>query len=63
MKDIKINKLQRNRDRWRHEAHKNPTDENGEPKESPETKSKRDQRKLNSKETFYLQKTAKKFGK
>ena len=28
MKDIKINKLQRERDHWRHEAHKNPTDEN-----------------------------------
>ena len=28
MKDIKINKLQRQRHHWRHEAHKNPTDEN-----------------------------------
>ena len=28
MKDIKINKLQRKRDHWRHKAHKNPTDEN-----------------------------------
>ena len=28
MKDIKINGLQRERDHWRHEAHKNPTDEN-----------------------------------
>ena len=28
MKDIKINKLQRDRDHWRHEAHKNPTDKN-----------------------------------
>ena len=28
MKDIKINKLQRDRDHWRYEAHKNPTDEN-----------------------------------
>ena len=27
-KDIKINKLQRERDHWRHEAHKNATDEN-----------------------------------
>ena len=26
MKDIKINKLQRERDHWRHEAHKNRTD-------------------------------------
>ena len=30
MKDIKINKLQRKRDHWRHEALKNPTDENWE---------------------------------
>ena len=30
MKDIKINNLQRERDHWRHEAHKNPTDENWE---------------------------------
>ena len=30
MKDIKINNLQRQRDHWRHEAHKNPTDENWE---------------------------------
>ena len=30
MKDIKINNLQRKRDHWRHEAHKNPTDENWE---------------------------------
>ena len=28
MKDIKINNLQRERDHWRHEAHKNPTDKN-----------------------------------
>ena len=28
MKDIKINKFQRERDHWRDEAHKNPTDEN-----------------------------------
>ena len=28
MKDIKTNKLQRERGHWRHEAHKNPTDEN-----------------------------------
>ena len=28
MKDIKINKLQRKRDHWRHEGYKNPTDEN-----------------------------------
>ena len=28
MKDIKINKLQREWDHWRHEAHKNPTNEN-----------------------------------
>ena len=28
MKDNKINKLQRERDHWRHKAHKNPTDEN-----------------------------------
>ena len=28
MNDIKINKLQHERDYWRHEAHKNPTDEN-----------------------------------
>ena len=27
-KDIKINKLQRERDHWRHEAHRNATDEN-----------------------------------
>ena len=30
MKDIKINKLQRERHHWRHKAHKNPTDENWE---------------------------------
>ena len=28
MKDIKINNLQRERDHWRHEAHKKPTDKN-----------------------------------
>ena len=28
MKDIKFNKLQRERNHWRHKAHKNPTDEN-----------------------------------
>ena len=28
MKDIKINKLQREREHWRHKPHKNPTDEN-----------------------------------
>ena len=28
MKDIKINKLQCERDHWRHEAHKHPTDGN-----------------------------------
>ena len=28
MKDIKINKLQRDRNHWRYEAHKNPTDKN-----------------------------------
>ena len=28
MKDIKINKLQRERNNWRYEAHKNPTDKN-----------------------------------
>ena len=28
MKDIKINKLQRERDYWTHEAHKNSTDKN-----------------------------------
>ena len=28
MKHIKINNLQRERDHWRHEVHKNPTDEN-----------------------------------
>ena len=30
MKDIKINNLQRERDHWRYEAHKNPTHENWE---------------------------------
>ena len=30
MKDIKINNLQRERDHWRYEAYKNPTDENWE---------------------------------
>ena len=30
MKDIKINNLQHERDHWRHEAHKNPTEENWE---------------------------------
>ena len=57
MKDIKINKLQRQRHHWRHEAHKNPTDEKtGEPTESPQTKSKKrsKERKLNSTENFYL---------
>ena len=28
MKDNKINKLQRERDHWRHQTYKNPTDEN-----------------------------------
>ena len=57
--------LQCERDHWGHEAYKNPTDENWKPTQNPETKSKKGskKRKLNSTEKFYLQKTAKKFGK
>ena len=55
MKDIKINTLQRKQDHWGHEAHKNATDENWEPTESPETKSRKrlKKRKLNSTEKFW----------
>ena len=66
MKDIKINKLQRKRDHWRHEAHKNPTDENWETyRESRNKIKKSDQRKENSllQKSFIFKKTAKKFGK
>ena len=66
MKDIKINKLQRKRDHWRHKAHKNPTDENWETyRESRNKIKKSDQRKENSmlQKSFIFKKTAKKFGK
>ena len=48
MKDIKINKLQRERDHWRHEAHKNPTDENWRTYRVQKQNQKSSQRKVNS---------------
>ena len=66
MKDIKIIKLQRKPDRWRHKAHKNSTDENWETyRESRNKIKKSDQRKENSilQKSFIFKKTAKKFGK
>ena len=41
MKDIKINNLQRERDHWRYEVHKNPTDENWETYREPRNKIKK----------------------
>ena len=57
MKDIKINNLQRERDHWRHEAHKNPTDENWEAYRESRNKIKK---AIKEKKT---QKTTKKFGR
>ena len=63
MKDIKINTLQRERDHWRHEAHKNPTDKNWGTYRESRNKIKRAIKENSILQKFYLQKTAKKFGK
>ena len=65
MKDIKINKLQCKQNHGDMKCTKIQQTKTAEPTESPETKSKRrsKKRKLTSKEKFYLQKTAKKFGR
>ena len=63
MNDININKLQRERDYWRREAHKNPTGENWGTYLESTTKIKKaiKEKKFSYAENFYLQKTAKKF--
>ena len=66
MKDVKIDKLQRKRDHWRHEEHKNETDENCRTYSESRNQIKKavkKKRKPNSKEKFDLKKRAKKFGR
>ena len=65
MKDIKINKLERERDHWRHEAHKNPTNENWGTYRESKNKIKKaiKEKKIQFYRKVYLQKTANKFGR